>query len=237
MESKPFQFKHFSIVQDRCAHKVGTDGVLLGAWVKVTESDLHILDIGAGSGLIALMLAQRSTAKTIIDAVEIGPDDIQQARENVSRSPWPGKIKLHHTAVQNFFPVNHYDLIVSNPPYFEKSLLPPDKHRTLARHTHTLPFRDLLSNASRLLTEKGRLAVILPFTEGLKVIELARKEQLNILRKTGFRSRAEKPVERLLLEFSRETCVAQESELTVFDKENTWSEEYKRITRDFYLRI
>jgi tRNA1Val (adenine37-N6)-methyltransferase len=237
VESKPFHFKYFSVAQDRCIHKVGTDGVLLGAWVKLTGTDNRILDIGTGSGLIALMIAQRSTAGTRIDAVDIAPTDIQQAMENVSRSPWPEKISVHHTAVQDFFPPNRYDLIISNPPYFERSLLPPDNLRTLARHTQNLSFPDLLSNASRLLAEKGRLAVILPYNEGLKVIDVARNEGLHASRKTGFRSRAEKPVERLLIEFSREKHDAEKSDLVLYDKGNAWSQDYKMLTREFYLKI
>lgn len=237
MESKPFHFKHFSVAQDRCTHKVGTDGVLLGAWVKLTETDNHILDVGTGSGLIALMLAQRGTPGTKIDAIDIAPADIQQARENVSRSPWPERITVHHTAVQDFIPVNRYELIVSNPPYFERSLLPPDKLRTIARHTHNLPFPEFLSHASRLLAEKGRLAVILPYSEGLKVTDLAQNEDLHVVRKTEFRSRAEKPVERLLIEFSREKHEAEKSELVLYAKGNAWSQDYKRLTREFYLKI
>lgn len=237
MKPKPFQFKRFSIAQDRCTHKVGTDGVLLGAWVNVTSTDRHILDIGTGSGLISLMLAQRSKAGTRIDAVDINEVDIQQAKENVSRSPWPEKVVLNNTAIQDFFPQTRYDLIVTNPPFFERSLTPPDKMRTLARHTHTLSFQELLSNASRLLGDRGRFAVILPHAEGSRFVDLARAAQLHILRRTHFRSRAEKPVERLLVEFSREKQLPDESELILYADGNAWSEDYQKLTRDFYLKI
>lgn len=216
---------------------MGTDGVLLGAWVNVTSTDKQILDIGTGSALIALMLAQRSAAGTRIDAVDISAVDIQQARENVSRSPWPEKVAVHNTAIQDFFPQTRYDLIVTNPPFFERSLTPPDKLRTLARHTRTLSFHELLSNASRLLGHRGRLAVIMPHAEGSKFVDLAQAAQLHVLRRTHFRSRAEKPVERLLVEFSRERQLPDESELILYTDGNTWSEDYQKLTRDFYLNI
>src|SRR5688500_14273906 len=204
MGSKPFQFKQFSVAQNHCTHKVGTDGVLLGAWVNVNDGDRTILDVGTGSGLIALMLAQRTNRETHIDAVEIESMDADQAKENVLHSPWPEKIRIHHTSIQQFLPGIEYDLIVSNPPYFENSLLPPKKKRTQARHTEQLSFNDLLHHADRLLTPQGRLAVILPPAGGLKFIDQARLLKLAPIRSAHFRSRAEKPVERVLMELAYE---------------------------------
>lgn len=237
MGSKPFQFKYFSVTQEHCTHKVGTDGVLLGAWVNITGRENCILDIGTGSGLIALMLAQRTNGKTQIDAVDIDAGNVRHAAENIRQSPWPEKIKVHHTPIQNFFPARKYDLIISNPPYFERSLLPPDEKRTLARHTGTLPFEELLSNTIRLLSDKGRFAVILPAAGALKFTALARTEQLQVLRRTSFRSKPHKPWERLLIEFSRTVTSAEESGLTLYDQNNEWSTDYSTLTREFYLKI
>lgn len=236
MGSEPFHFKQFRIAQNQCTHKVGTDGVLLGAWVQVKEEDKNILDIGTGSGLIALMLAQRTRPATRIDAVEIETRDAQQAMENVQQSPWPEKITIYKALVQRFNPEKEYDLIVSNPPYFENSWLPPEEKRSQARHTHQLSFQDLLITATRLLTKQGRLAVILPYFEGLKFLDLAQSFHLFPIRKTVFRSRAHKPVERLLLELAYEGKLEAEQEIILYESGENWSEEYKKLTREFYLR-
>jgi len=236
MGSKAFQFKKFSVAQDLCTHKVGTDGVLLGAWVKVHETDRSVLDIGTGSGLIAIMLAQRCPSATRIDALDIEASDVQQAKANVQRSPWPEKIAVHYSAVQDFFPDKQYDLIVSNPPWFTGSLLPPDEKRGQARHTNELSFEDLLTHASRLLSQAGRLGLILPYAEGLRFIELARSNGLPPLRKCTFRTRAHKPPERLLLEFSRRAKQQEEEELILYGEADQWSEAYRDLTAAFYLK-
>ena len=236
MGSKSFQFKQFSVVQNHSAHKVGTDGVLLGCWVRIGATDRQILDIGTGSGLIALMAAQRSSGGTIIDAVEIESLDAQQAAENVIRSPWPEKIRIHHAPVQQFFPEKLYDLIVTNPPYFENSLLSPEKKRSRARHTLQLTFEELLGAVSRLLSTRGRLAIILPNAGGLRFIDLARAWGLIPIRQASFRARIHKPVERLLLEFAYEGDQQPETHITLYAEGETWSEEYQALTREFYIR-
>jgi tRNA1Val (adenine37-N6)-methyltransferase len=236
MGSQPFHFKQFKVAQNQCTHKVGTDGVLLSAWVQIKEEDRNILDMGTGSGLIALMLAQRSGPAIRIDAVEIEAQDAQQARENVQHSPWPEKISIHQVPVQQFSPARQYDLIISNPPYFLNSWLPPEKKRSQARHAQRLSFEDLLLAATRLLTKQGRLAVILPYVEALKFINLARSFHLFPIRKTNFRSRAHKPVERLLFELAYDGKQEAESELILYSEGENWSEEYKKLTREFYLK-
>lgn len=235
MTSQPFRFKKFTVAYDRCTHKVGTDAVLLGSWVNTAQTD-NILDIGTGSGIIALMLGQRTGDKTSIDAIEVQPDDAEQARENVAHSPWPNKIAVHTGAAQTFFPEKRYDLIVSNPPYFSKSLLPPDSKRSVARHTGDLSFKDLLQTAVRLLSPFGRLAVILPYAEAVHFIDLAKDFALFPLRITNFRARHHKPVERVLLEFSSKQTNAVISEISLYDKADEWSDTYRALTRDFYLR-
>jgi Predicted O-methyltransferase len=216
--------------------KVGTDAVLLGAWVKI-ENAKRILEIGTGSGVIALMLAQRCSSDTKIDAVELNEEDAAQAHENVLNSPWPGKVRVHQTAIQNFSPLHVYDLIISNPPFFNNSLLPPSDKRSSARHTHTLSFRDFLIHSSRLLSENGRLAIIIPFQEGLKFQHMAEQEfKFFTLRKLALFSKMEKKQERWLFEFSRRQHPTEESTLTIHENED-WSLDYRNLTKEFYLKF
>src|SRR5688572_12121371 len=169
---KQFQFKKFTVTHDGSTMKVGTDSVLLGAWADVREAH-QILDIGTGNGTIALMLAQRTGKNAVIDAVEIEETDVLQADENFTKSPWHSRIHLYHTAVQKFFPERKYDLIVTNPPYFNNSQQPPNEKRQRARHTTTLPHNELISAAHRLLKQHGKFNIILPFKEGLQFMALA----------------------------------------------------------------
>lgn len=236
MALQPFRFKQFSVAHDRSTHKVGTDAVLLGSWVTIMATDTHILDVGTGSGVIALMLAQRTKNTAHIDAVEIHDDDARQARENVARSPWPAKISIHTTAAQKFQTEKRYDVIVSNPPYFERSLLPPDQKRTTARHTLDLSFDDLLGTVTRLMKSDGRFAVILPYTEAMQFVDLTERAGLYPFRTTSFRTRIHKPVERMLIEFSRQRESATNSELTLYGDGEVWSEDYRLLTGDFYIR-
>lgn len=236
--SKPtaFRFKQFSVHHDRCTMKVGTDAVLLGAWVNVNHAN-QMLDIGTGSGIIALMLAQRSTESVHIDAVEIEHEDALQAKENSTNSPWANRISVHEVPIQNFTPETKYDVIVSNPPFFNNSFHPPDKKRAHTRHTVSLDFTTLLQNAVRLLEPDGKLNVILPFTEGIEFIELAKMNALHCSRKWSFRSRKEKPIERWVLEFKLRATEKEEGEIIHYQKSENWSEEYKRLTKDFYLKL
>ena len=237
MPLKPFHFKQFIVAHDSSTHKVGTDGVLLGSWVNIHESDKLFLDIGTGSGVIALMLAQRTKSGVHIDALEIHQKDASQARCNVTNSPWPDKITVHHAAAQVFAPEKLYDLIVSNPPYFEKSLLPPDDLRSAARHTHALSFTDLLDCVSRLLSPQGKFNAILPYTEALRFKDMGESIGLFVTRHTNFRSRDHKPIERVLLEFSRTQRPVEKTELTLYAHDATWTEAYRKLTKDFYLGI
>ena len=231
-----FKFKKFTVAHAGSTMKVGTDAVLLGAWVTVGQAQT-ILDIGTGNGTIALMLAQRSMEIATVAAVEIEATDVMQAEENFKSSPWYDKIQLHHTSIQNFFPEGQYDLVVINSPYFNNSQRPPDVRRHQARHTVTLSYKDLVDAALRLLKNNGRFNVILPFTEGLQFLELARADGLFCTRQYSFRTRAEKPIERLLLEFSRHQTDTETGEILLYDGNKKWSEGYKKLTTDFYLRI
>ncbi|HZY82118.1 MAG TPA: methyltransferase [Cyclobacteriaceae bacterium] len=233
---KPFQFKYFSIQDDRATMKVGTDAVLLGAWVEVGSAKT-ILDIGTGSGVIALMMAQRSGFDSHVDAIEIDEASVMQAKENVSRSPWSEKITIEHTSLQSFKSGN-YDLIVCNPPYFNKSLLPPSASRQAARHTQSLSFEELLVSAKRLLNPSGIFAVILPFTEGGQLKSMALSSGLNCHRSMAFYSRKGKPQERWLMEFSLEgrRVTTEPETIVLYTEGERWSEGYVDLTRDFYIR-
>lgn len=231
-----FHFKKFSVRHDRSGMKVGTDGVLLGAWADVTNAT-QILDIGTGTGVITLMLAQRAAESVTIDAVEIDDQAYADARENVAASPWHDRINVHHLAIQNFNTSARFDLIITNPPYFQKSYKPPIAQRETARHTEQLTFEDILSTTEKLLTPAGKLNLILPYTEGLQFIDLANHKGLYCSRKWIFRTRANKPVERFLLEFAWGKKETEEGEVLLYNEGENWSAGYKALTRDFYLKI
>lgn len=231
-----FHFKKFSVRHDRSGMKVGTDGALLGAWTDVRQAT-QILDIGTGTGLIALMLAQRASESVTIDAVEIDDQAYADAQENIAASPWHDRINLHHASIQNFNTTTKFDLIVTNPPYFQKSYKPPTAQRETARHTEQLTFDDILNIAEKFLTPNGKLNLVLPFTEGSQFIELAKHKGLHCTRKWTFRTRENKPVERLLLEFNWEKKESDEGEILLYSSGEEWSGGYKEMMRDFYLKI
>lgn len=229
-----FAFRQFSVCDDLAIMKVGTDAVLLGAWAPA-DSTKTILDIGTGSGVIALMLAQRSPADAQIDAVELQEPDALQAAANVSASPWPGKIKIHQNRIQDFSPGRKYDLIVCNPPFFTNSLLPPSQERSKARHGQTLSPEDLITTTLRLLSPEGILCVIMPPSEGERFIEGAETRRLFLHRMTRFYTRAGKPQERLLMQFGWEAHPPKEDSLFLYTSGSQWTTEYSHLTRDFYL--
>lgn len=229
-----FDFKQFSIYHDRSTMKVGTDGVLLGAWTDITQAK-RILDVGTGSGVIALMLAQRTQEGIHIDAIDISPTDCEQARENATRSPWPNKIAVHNKSLQQF-ESKPYDLVISNPPYFINSYKPPTLNRANARHTETLEHRELLTHAKRLLTNTGKLAVVLPYAEANQFHTIAEHDGWHCSRKCTFKTRINKPIERVLLEFQSTDSQLKEEILVLYDENSEWSKAYRDLTKDFYLR-
>ncbi|MDR1698554.1 MAG: methyltransferase [Prevotellaceae bacterium] len=234
MPNPYFQFKQFTVWHHRTAMKVGTDGVLLGAWADVKNAQA-ILDIGTGTGLIALMLAQRSDA--VIDAIEIEKNAYGQACENVGASLWQDRMNVIHTSLQDFKPQKNYDLIVSNPPYFVQSLKNPSQEKTLARHNDTLSQEDLLIFAAKYLSENGRLAVILPVEQGRTMQEGANNYSLFCNRVTRVIPCVSASEKRLLLEFSRKNEPYIETELQIeTDRRHEYSEDFKQLTQDFYLK-
>jgi len=215
--------------------KVGTDAVLLGSWVDVTSAE-NILDIGTGSGVIALMLAQRTTDSVSIESVEIEKSAADQASENFRNSPWSSRIAVHQLAAQDYFPPRRFDLIVTNPPYFNKSLQPPDKVRHAVRHTTSLSYEHLLSTVTRLLTSQGRFDVILPYKEGIEFSELALRHGLFCKRRYHFRTRKEKALERTLLEFATQAFNVDEGEILLYENDLEWSTSYRSLISEFYTK-
>jgi len=230
-----FDFKKFSVYHDRATIKVGTDAVLLGAWADVTNVT-RILDVGTGSGVIALMLAQRTPEKTHIDAIDISLADCEQATENVVRSPWPQKISVHHSSLQ-LYESSLYDHVVSNPPYFINSFKPPVINRANARHTETLQHHELLHHTKRLLNSTGKLSVVLPPSEANLLQSLSKAEGWFCKRICRFQSRINKPVERVLLEFQLTEISGTEEELVLYNEDSEWSAAYRDLTKGFYLNI
>lgn len=216
--------------------KVGTDGVLLGAWTPVRDADRRVLDVGTGTGLIALMLAQRTTAARIT-ALDVDPDCVGQARENANASPWGHRIGTVCSPVQEFGD-GPFDLIVSNPPFYDNSMHSPDAARTTARHTASLPFVDLLDAVDRLLAPDGRFAVILPAEEARRFRMLAARS-LWLTARTDVRTTPHSGVRRSLMLFGRQPseCFPQTAVLTVQTAPECFTPEYRALTSDFYLKF
>ncbi len=222
--------------------KVGTDGVLLGAWATITPDVRRILDIGTGTGLIALMAAQR-TANSPAPATVVGVDidSTEDASANAAASPWSGRIRFERCPIQQFPAPAPFDLILSNPPYFESSLTSPDAGRTLARHTASLSFEELCAAVCRLLAPGGRFALILPTTEAAHFCATA-EGRLALVRRAEVRTTPRRAPKRVLMEFvaaaeAPEAAPALE-EITIGTGEHEcYTEEYRRLTRDFYLKF
>ncbi len=236
MANQSFAFKQFKINQDKCAMKVGTDAVLLGAWVN-TANAKHILDIGTGTGIIALMLAQKSGAK--IDAIDIDQNAFIQAQENVNNCLWKDRILIHNTALQKFSDEEReykYDLIVSNPPYFVDSSKAIEESRTNARHTDQLPYNDLLNGVLNLLSPTGKFYVILPTKESELFRDLALENKLFLTKVMRVITRTDKPEKRWLMRFEFTQRSFSESSITIEkDERHSYTDEYKELTKDYYL--
>lgn len=232
-----FRFKQFLINQERAAMKVGTDGVLLGAWANVTGVS-KVLDIGAGTGLIALMMAQRTKAK--ITGIEIEKNAAEEATGNVSGSPWKNRVKIQNISFQDF--VNScsefFDLVISNPPFFTKSRKPESAHLAAAKHDDLLPLPFLVQNVGKLLSENGRFAVIIPAGAVNDFLKNAENAGLFLIRETAVRPNNLKKVHRYLMEFSKKESEPKKDNLNIHTDDGTdFTESYKMMTRDFYLNF
>ncbi len=236
MSSDCFRFKQFEVCHGGCAMKVGTDGVLLGAWCRVYGVKSKVLDVGTGSGLIALMLAQRF-ADAQIDAIDIDPAAINQAEENFARSPWYNRLICKQIALQDLAQSGClYDAIVSNPPYFINSLKNPNIQRQTARHTDTLSYEELLNASKILLQEDGSLSLILPAEAEEDILTLAAKTGFFPTRLVHVYSKPGKPVKRLLIELrKRKGLPCEQSQFYIESDSSPRSDEYTALTKDFYL--
>lgn len=236
--SSIFRFKQFQIEQDGCTMKVGTDGVLLGAWADV-QGRKEILDVGTGTGVIAVMLAQRNIEANV-DAVEIDATACQTAKKNMLNSPFSNRLKSIQESIQDFAKTTRkeYDLIVCNPPFFTGGTLSAQTSRNEVRHTIKLPNGDLLNSVQRLLKKDGKFCVVLPFIEGLRFKELAQNYNLYCTKVTQVKSKKEKPIERLLLQFEKINQLEITDELIIqFEKRNDFTPEYIALTKEFYLKM
>ncbi len=217
--------------------KVGTDGVLLGAWASV-DHGIHILDVGTGSGLIALMLAQRNM-NAEVTAIDIDQNAFLQARDNVNASPYMKRINVINTSFQQFalHPPRLFDLIVSNPPFFSRSLLPPDAGRAHARHSVSLSLDDLLHGADRCLSPEGRLALILPADRLPELLQMSESRSFCLRRLTRVVPAPGKPVRRVLVELSRSEGMLEETQLLIEESRHHYTPEFAALVRDFYLNL
>lgn len=234
-----FQFKRFSLEQDRTAMKIGTDGVLLGAWTPIENNPFSILDIGTGTGIIALMLAQRSSAEQI-DALEIDEEAYEQATDNFENSPWNDRLFCFHAALDEFVeePEDEYDLIVSNPPFYSEDYKSENEQRDLARFQDAMPFEDLIEAAALLLSENGNFSVIIPFKEESTFLAIAKEQELYPLKITRVKGTPTSEIKRSLLAFSRNiTPNFPIDELIIETARHNYTSEYIVLTKDFYLKM
>jgi len=231
-----FQFKEFSVQQDKNPMKVGTDGILLGAWVDCGGMG-RALDVGTGTGLIALMMAQQNSTMQV-DGVEISEVAYLEALDNVKESSFKERITLYNDSIQNFASnsKDKFDLIVSNPPFFTGGTMSNNMDKQLVRHTVKLSHADLLRSVSSLLSVGGSFAVIVPFLEGLRFIEIAESYNLNLSKKTKVRSGQGSKIVRLLLSFSKGSVAEiEENDFYLYNEDKTRSTDFRELTQDFYL--
>ncbi|NVK09997.1 MAG: methyltransferase [Tenacibaculum sp.] len=238
---KPFEFKEFTVHQDKTAMKVGTDAVLLGAWCNLGDFPDAMLDVGSGTGVISLMLAQRSDAMTI-DAVEVDGDAYQQTVENFEQSDWGDRLFCYNASFVEFAEEmseeeEEYDIIVSNPPFYTDNYETEDLARNKARFTSSLSFEELLKGVSEILSENGRFSTIIPFKEEVDFIKLAKKHNLYLNRVCRVKGNPMSEIKRSLLELSFTESSIQEEELIIETKRHQYTDAYINLTKDFYLKM
>ena len=231
-----FRFKRFDIIQNHSVHRVGTDGVLLGAWIDIIGAR-KILDVGTGTGVIALMLAQRTEGIPSITALEPDVNAYELAVRNIRSSEFSGSIEVINKRVQDFEHTK-FDLIVCNPPFFINSLKPPTDSRARQRHSVDLSHEDLVKTATSLLTPEGKLGLVLPFDEGNSFIQVAGNFDLHLSKRCDVYAKAGKDPKRYLLQLSlMPTNQIEKTSLTIMQSTGEWTSEYKSITREFYFEF
>jgi len=218
--------------------KVGTDGVLLGAWVSLDKEPNSILDIGAGSGLIALQLAQRAIAETI-DAIELDENAYEQCVENFETSVWGDRLFCYHASLQEFVDEmdEEYDLIVSNPPFYSEVVTSGDMARDIARQELSLPFDELINGVSKLLSKQGEFATIVPHKEEQRFISLALEKDLHANQIMRVKGTTTSDIKRSLIQFSFENTIPKENELVIEINRHEYTLDYQELTKDFYLKM
>ena len=234
MSNRFFQFKQFTVWHDRCAMKVGTDAVLLGAWADADAVE-RVLDVGCGSGVIALMLAQRFP-QAHVTGVELDADAALQARENMLASPWADRLEVVQEDFCNYHPAMGFDLIVSNPPYFIDALRPPMEERSLARHAAGLNYETLFRRSGELLTAHGRVCVILPTEVERMAVDAAAKNGLYVDRKVHVFTKEGKPQRRVMLSFVTDVLPVETTDLFLMNADGSDADAYRELTADFYLK-
>lgn len=239
-----FRFKRFEVVNERSAMKVNTDGVLLGAAMTIKSEDRCMLDIGTGTGTIALMAAQRVVGREIpgqavrIVAIDIDEPSATEAAMNFANSPWAECLHAHNVSLDAFAASDDqkYDLIFSNPPYFEDSLTAPDERKSTARHTSDgLSYRDIFEFAKERLTDRGRVSLVLPADQEAALCRYARMCGLHLFRILRVRTVPRKAPSRMIAEFSRHRCETVKEELLTIQNEGQYTQEYLSLTHDFYM--
>ncbi len=233
-----FQFKKFVVNQEKSAMKIGTDAVLLGAWTPIENNLFTVLDIGAGTGILALMMAQRTNAQQI-DAIEIDENAYEECVENFENSTWSDTLFCYHAGLDEFMeePEDEYDLIISNPPFFTENYFSDNEKRDLARFENALPFTDLIEAADLLLSENGIFSIIIPFKEEAKFIDLCASVHLFPFKITRVKGTATAEIKRSLMAFSRFEKTVIMDELIIEISRHVYTPEYIDLTKDFYLNF
>lgn len=238
---KPFRFKEFTIHQDKTAMKVGTDGVLLGAWCSIDDNVESILDIGSGTGIVALMAAQRSDSMTI-DAVEIDESAYEQTVENFEESDWGDRLYCYNASFKEFTEEiaeeeETYDLIVSNPPFYTDNFETENEARNKARFASSLPFEELIFGVSKILSPEGKFAVIVPFKEEEKIINLSKQKHLFLNKICHIQGNPSSEIKRSLMEFSFHDSEIKKEHLIIEIERHQYTQEYINLTKDFYIKM
>jgi tRNA1Val (adenine37-N6)-methyltransferase len=238
MSSLPFKFKEFSVNQERCAMKIGTDAVLLGAWASLKNNPFSVLDIGAGTGVLGLMLAQRSNAETI-DALEIDNDAYEECIENFENSSWSDRLFCYHASLIEFAEEieDDYDLIICNPPFYSEDYKTDNEARDLARFNDAMPFKHLIYAVANLLSGSGIFSVVIPFKEEAKFKDLASQVGLFLNRSLHIKGNPDTETKRSLLEFSFKESKIKTSKLIIETARHKYTEDYINLTKDFYLKM
>jgi len=243
MSNNPFIFKQFDVNQDRCAMKIGTDAVLLGAWTSLNNKTSSILDIGAGTGILSLMLAQRSNTK-LIDAIEIDDNAYEQCVNNFEQSQWGDRLFCYHASLDEFVDEieGKYDLIICNPPFYSEDYKTENTPRDLARFQDAMPFEHLLESVSKLLSKTGKFSVIIPFKEEDKFIHLALTFKMIPIRICHVKGNLTSEIKRSLIEFSFSKANKLQndikiSELIIEIERHKYTQDYINLVKDFYLKM